>query len=78
MILEVCIPISNCQPPYICQPKGAQLINKANFVAIVLLQRPESVKIEAQDVTGAKIKVKLSGLPARVFQHEFDHLLVCV
>ncbi|XP_039809159.1 peptide deformylase 1B, chloroplastic-like [Panicum virgatum] len=37
--------------------------------------RPESVKIEAQDVTGAKIKVKLSGLPARVFQHEFDHLL---
>lgn len=37
--------------------------------------RPESVKIEAQDITGAKIKVKLSGLPARVFQHEFDHLL---
>jgi len=47
-------------------------------VAIVCLQRPESVKIEAQDVTGAKIKVKLSGLPARVFQHEFDHLLVCI
>ncbi|CAO2191185.1 unnamed protein product [Urochloa humidicola] len=39
------------------------------------VMRPESVKIEAQDVTGAKIKVKLSGLPARVFQHEFDHLL---
>lgn len=37
--------------------------------------RPESVKIEAQDVTGAKIKVKLSGIHARVFQHEFDHLL---
>ncbi|KAL6842731.1 hypothetical protein ACP4OV_027575 [Aristida adscensionis] len=36
--------------------------------------RPENVKIDAQDVTGAKIKVKLSGLPARVFQHEFDHL----
>lgn len=47
-------------------------------MAIVSLQRPESVKIEAQDVTGAKIKVKLSGLPARVFQHEFDHLLVCI
>ncbi|CAL4975110.1 unnamed protein product [Urochloa decumbens] len=39
------------------------------------VMRPESVKIEAQDITGAKIKVKLSGLPARVFQHEFDHLL---
>uniref|UniRef100_A0A0D9V3C3 Peptide deformylase n=1 Tax=Leersia perrieri TaxID=77586 RepID=A0A0D9V3C3_9ORYZ len=36
--------------------------------------RPENVKIDAQDVTGAKIKVKLSGLSARVFQHEFDHL----
>ncbi|XP_062216285.1 peptide deformylase 1B, chloroplastic-like isoform X2 [Phragmites australis] len=36
--------------------------------------RPENVKIDAQDVTGAKIKVKLSGLPARVLQHEFDHL----
>jgi peptide deformylase len=49
------------------------LINKA-----ISLQRPESVKIEAQDTTGAKIKLKLSGLPARVFQHEFDHLLVCI
>ncbi|XP_015611246.1 peptide deformylase 1B, chloroplastic-like [Oryza sativa Japonica Group] len=36
--------------------------------------RPDNVKIDAQDVTGAKIKVKLSGLSARVFQHEFDHL----
>jgi peptide deformylase len=42
----------------------------------VLLQRPDTVKINAQDVSGAKIKVKLSQLSARVFQHEFDHLLV--
>ena len=40
------------------------------------MQRPDTVKINAQDVTGAKIKVKLSQLPARVFQHEFDHLQV--
>lgn len=38
------------------------------------LQRPESVKIDARDVTGARFTVNLSGLPARVFQHEFDHL----
>ncbi|KAM0870487.1 hypothetical protein ACQ4PT_039991 [Festuca glaucescens] len=37
--------------------------------------RPDTVKINAQDVSGAKIKVKLSQLSARVFQHEFDHLL---
>lgn len=36
--------------------------------------RPDTVKIAAQDVTGAKIKVRLSALAARVFQHEFDHL----
>ncbi|XP_024029493.1 peptide deformylase 1B, chloroplastic isoform X2 [Morus notabilis] len=38
------------------------------------VQRPESVKIDARDVNGARFTVNLSGLPARVFQHEFDHL----
>lgn len=38
------------------------------------VERPASVKIDARDITGAKFKVNLSGLPARVFQHEFDHL----
>ena len=42
------------------------------------LQRPESVKIDAQDVNGARFTVNLSGLPARVFQHEFDHLEVFI
>lgn len=39
------------------------------------VQRPESVKIDAKDVNGSRFSVTLSGLPARVFQHEFDHLL---
>ncbi|XP_061349001.1 peptide deformylase 1B, chloroplastic/mitochondrial [Gastrolobium bilobum] len=38
------------------------------------VKRPESVKIDARDVNGTKFSVNLSGLPARVFQHEFDHL----
>ncbi|KAL6135788.1 hypothetical protein ACLB2K_068013 [Fragaria x ananassa] len=38
------------------------------------VQRPESVKIDARDISGARFTVNLSGLPARVFQHEFDHL----
>ncbi|PON52496.1 Formylmethionine deformylase [Parasponia andersonii] len=38
------------------------------------VRRPESVKIDAQDINGARFTVNLSGLPARVFQHEFDHL----
>ncbi|KAK6913100.1 Peptide deformylase, partial [Dillenia turbinata] len=35
---------------------------------------PESVSIDAQDITGAKYSIDLSGLPSRVFQHEYDHL----
>ncbi|XP_044466957.1 peptide deformylase 1B, chloroplastic isoform X2 [Mangifera indica] len=37
-------------------------------------KRPEAVKIDAQDINGARFSFNLSGLPARVFQHEFDHL----
>ncbi|KAB5521072.1 hypothetical protein DKX38_025391 [Salix brachista] len=40
------------------------------------VKRPESVKIDARDINGARFTVNLSGLPARVFQHEFDHLEV--
>ncbi|GAB4846738.1 Peptide deformylase 1B, chloroplastic [Ancistrocladus abbreviatus] len=38
------------------------------------VERPVSVKIDAQDITGSKFTFNLSGLRARVFQHEFDHL----
>ncbi|XP_027336421.1 peptide deformylase 1B, chloroplastic/mitochondrial isoform X2 [Abrus precatorius] len=38
------------------------------------VKRPESVKINALDVNGTRFSVNMSGLPARIFQHEFDHL----
>nr|KYP59861.1 hypothetical protein KK1_015302 [Cajanus cajan] len=38
------------------------------------VKRPESVKIDAYDVNGKRFSVNLSDLPARIFQHEFDHL----
>ena len=37
-------------------------------------QRPVSVEVEYQDVSGAKKRLRLGGLPARIFQHEFDPL----
>lgn len=40
------------------------------------MQRPDSVKVDALDINGARFEVNLSALPARVFQHEFDHLEV--
>ena len=44
---------------------------------IFVLQRAESVKIDARDVNGKRFSISLSELPARVFLHEFDHLQVC-
>ncbi|XP_016486285.1 peptide deformylase 1B, chloroplastic [Nicotiana tabacum] len=38
------------------------------------VERPDSVKVDAQDINGARFEITLSALPARVFQHEFDHL----
>ncbi|KAK4712588.1 hypothetical protein R3W88_007101 [Solanum pinnatisectum] len=38
------------------------------------VERPDSVKVDAQDINGARFGISLSALPARVFQHEFDHL----
>lgn len=43
----------------------------------IVVQRPESVKIDARDINGTRFSVNLSDLPARIFQHEFDHLQVC-
>jgi peptide deformylase len=40
----------------------------------VLIERPKSIKIKAQDVDGNTFEETLSGLLATVFQHEFDHL----
>ena len=37
--------------------------------------RPESIRIKADDpFTGTPVEMELTGLPARVFQHELDHL----
>ncbi|KAF3773530.1 Peptide deformylase 1B [Nymphaea thermarum] len=40
------------------------------------VERPAAIKVDAQDITGAKFSISLKGLPARIFQHEFDHLQV--
>jgi peptide deformylase len=40
----------------------------------VTVERRLEVTIEAKDVTGADVRMELEGLPARVVQHELDHL----
>ena len=39
-------------------------------------QRSLMVKVKALDENGKKFQLKLDGWTARIFQHEFDHLLV--
>jgi peptide deformylase len=41
---------------------------------LVPVERHASVTLEAQDATGAPLRLELTGLDARVVQHELDHL----
>jgi peptide deformylase len=38
------------------------------------VERFESIRVRAQDRHGKKIKLRLNGWTARIFQHEIDHL----
>ena len=41
---------------------------------LIPVERPAIVVLEAQDITGAPVRLELEGLDARVVQHELDHL----
>jgi peptide deformylase len=41
---------------------------------VIPVERHERVTIEATDPDGKEIKLELEGLPARIAQHELDHL----
>jgi peptide deformylase len=41
---------------------------------VVPVERPVRVRIEARDADGNPVALELEGLPARVAQHELDHL----
>jgi peptide deformylase len=40
----------------------------------VAVERPAQIKVRAQDATGQELQIEAEGLPARVIQHELDHL----
>lgn len=43
-------------------------------LVIVKVKRPKSIVAEYQDETGEKIRINLTGLTARIFLHEYDHM----
>ena len=46
-----------------------------SFPALFIwLKRPEAIQVRYQDVSGEWIEETFTGWPARIFQHEFDHL----
>jgi len=38
------------------------------------IKRAKKVQIEAVTIAGEKVRIEAEGLPARIFQHEIDHL----
>ncbi|MFH1894790.1 MAG: peptide deformylase [Patescibacteria group bacterium] len=38
------------------------------------IKRASAVEISALDINGREVKIKAEGLPARILQHEIDHL----
>lgn len=38
------------------------------------VERPRSIRVRGLDRTGRRIEITAEGLPARVIQHEYDHL----
>ena len=52
--------------------EGCGSVSNANLFGLV--NRPNSLKIKAQDLNGEYFEFSASGLLARVIQHEYDHL----
>jgi peptide deformylase len=40
----------------------------------VEVERPTAITLSGQDATGSSLRIEVSGLLARIFQHELDHL----
>lgn len=59
-----------------CFVANISFLKLLNIPTLVTLQRPDSLKVDAQDIKGARFQINLTGLLARVFQHEYDHLQV--
>ena len=64
--------------PVIVEAGGEQEPNDEGCLSLqgvlVPVERPTTVTLEGKDVTGAPLRLELTGLGARVVQHEIDHL----
>ena len=65
--------------PKIIETSQEMLIDEEGCLSVANQRLPiaryASIDVEFQDLQGHVIKQTLTGFPARVFQHEYDHLL---
>jgi peptide deformylase len=64
--------------PVILEAKGAQINDREGCLSFPELfsnvRRFKSVKVQGYDLKGEKIEAQVTGLNARLWQHEIDHL----
>jgi len=64
--------------PRLVEPSDERLADDEGCLSlqgvVIPVERHERITVEAKSVTGEDVRLELEGLPARVAQHELDHL----
>lgn len=63
--------------PVLSKPKGSEEAEEGCLSLPELygnVTRPKQVEVHAFDLSGNEVRATLTGMPARIIQHEFDHL----
>ena len=64
--------------PRLVEPSEERLADDEGCLSlqgvVIPVERHERITVEAKSVTGEDVRLELEGLPARVAQHELDHL----
>jgi len=64
--------------PYLVRRGGAKLFDEEGCLSFpgiyINIKRHNKIKIEAMDVEGKEVEFEAEGLPARILQHEIDHI----
>jgi len=77
IVIHLTSPQIFINPKIVKKSKETEIIEEGclSFPGLWLkIRRAKEIEVEALNIKGEKIRIKTSGLPARIFQHEIDHL----
>ena len=66
--------ISRSENTVVMEEGCLSVLGGDNLPVYANVTRPESVKVEWTDENGKQLSAEMSGVPARIVQHETDHL----